>query len=183
MAQNKFNFGRVIANLKRVKNDLPRVLANDTKNFFVGEFNHQEWDGKKWLEPKRKLKKGGSSRNQSATLVQSGRLRRAVVNSLQSATFDAIKFKVVDVPYAKIHNEGGTIEKGERSHVLNFNSKNRFQKQKTEKQRAKTSHSQKVSIGAHSIDIPKRTFMADSLKLRKIQVNRIVKYVDKIWQG
>lgn len=144
---NKFNFGRIIDNLKRVKSELPRVLANDTKNFFVGEFNHQEWDGKKWQEPQRKLKKGGSSRNQSATLVQSGRLRRAVINSLQSATFDAIKFKVVDVPYAEVHNEGLRAGRGK------------------------------------GFIMPKRTFMADTLKLRKLQVNRIEKYIDKIWQG
>lgn len=103
---SKFNFGRVIENLKKVKNDLPRVLAADTKKYFVDSFNKQEWEGQKWKEPKRKEKTGGSSRNQSATLVQSGRLRRAVINSLQSATFENISFKVVDVKYAKVHNEG-----------------------------------------------------------------------------
>lgn len=102
----RFNFQRVIANMDRIKTTLPRVLANETKNYFVGEFNKQQWDGKRWLDPKRKQKTTGSSRNQSATLVQSGTLRRAVINSLQQATFKLIHFEVKDVGYAKVHNEG-----------------------------------------------------------------------------
>jgi len=102
----RFNFQRVIANMDRIKTTLPRVLANETKNYFVGEFNKQQWDGKRWLDPKRKQKTTGSSRNQSATLVQSGTLRRAVINSLQQATFKLIHFEVKDVAYAKVHNEG-----------------------------------------------------------------------------
>ena len=103
---DSFNFQRVIANMDRVKTTLPKVLANETKNYFVGEFNTQQWDGKRWLDPKRKQKTTGSSRNQSATLVQSGTLRRALINSLQSATFEKIYFEVKDVDYAQVHNEG-----------------------------------------------------------------------------
>ena len=103
---NKFNFDRVIANLERVKNDVPKLLANETKNYFVKEsFNKQEWNGVKWKDVKRRDKEGSSSNN-SAILVQSGKLRRAVVNSLQSATFNKIHFEVKDVPYAQVHNEG-----------------------------------------------------------------------------
>lgn len=102
----RFNFQRVIANMDRIKTTLPRVLANETKKYFVGEFKKQQWDGKRWLDPKRKQKTTGSSRNKSATLVQSGTLRRAVINSLQQATFKLIHFEVKDVAYAKVHNEG-----------------------------------------------------------------------------
>ena len=38
--------------------------------------------------------------------MQSGTLRRAVVNSLQEANFKRIHFEVKDVVYAKVHNEG-----------------------------------------------------------------------------
>ena len=108
----RFNFQRVIANMDRIKTTLPRVLANETKNYFVGEFNKQQWDGKRWLDPKRKQKTTGSSRNQSATLVQSGTLRRAVINSLQQATFNLIHFEVKDVAYAQVHNEGLSAGRG-----------------------------------------------------------------------
>jgi phage gpG-like protein len=144
--KDKFNFGRVIENLKRVKNDLPRVLAADTKKYFVDSFNGEEWDGKKWEDVQRHKKKGGSSRNQSAILVQSGTLRRAVVNSLKKATWDSIEFRVSDVKYAKVHNEGLRAGRGA------------------------------------GFQMPKRTFMADTKELRKLQRNRIDQFIDKIWE-
>ena len=157
----RFNFQRVIANMDRIKTTLPRVLANETKNYFVGEFNKQQWDGKRWCEPKRKQKTTGSSRNQSATLVQSGTLRRAVINSLQQATFKLIHFEVKDVDaydssgnyavkdvaYAKVHNEGLRAGRG-----LGF-------------------------------QMPKRQFMGQTKKLGEIQRRVIDKTIDKIWQG
>lgn len=103
---DSFNFDRILRNLEKVKTFLPKTLANDTKNYFVRDnFNKQEWNGVKWKDVKRRDKKGSSS-NSSAILVQSGTLRRAVVNSLQSATFNKIHFEVKDVPYAQVHNEG-----------------------------------------------------------------------------
>ena len=102
---NKFNFDRVLQNLDRVKNILPKTLANETKNYFVKEFNSQEWNGTKW-KPSKRQTNPKKTRDTAATLVQSGTLRRAVINSLQSATFEKIFFEVKDVDYAKVHNEG-----------------------------------------------------------------------------
>lgn len=102
---SKFNFDRVIANMDKVKNILPKVLANETKNYFVGEFNKQEWNGTKW-KPSKRQTNPKKTRDTASTLVQSGTLRRAVINSLQSATFEKIYFEVKDVDYAQVHNEG-----------------------------------------------------------------------------
>jgi len=102
---DSFNFQRVIANLDKVKNTLPKVLANETKNYFVGEFNNQQWNGEKW-KPSKRQENPKKTRDTAATLVQSGTLRRAVINSLQSATFEKIYFEVKDVDYAKVHNDG-----------------------------------------------------------------------------
>ena len=103
---DRFHLDRVLANLNRVKSDLPKSIAAETKNYFVREFNDEKWDGKQWQDVKRKNIKGGSQRNQSHILVQSGKLRRSLINSLQSADWSSIKFRVVDVPYARVHNEG-----------------------------------------------------------------------------
>lgn len=102
---NKLNFGKIIKQMERVKRDLPIKIANETKNYFLSSWSKQGWDGEMWRPPLRKSKKGGSSRNNSATLVQSGRLRRDVANSLKQANFDKIIFRVQS-PYAQIHNEG-----------------------------------------------------------------------------
>jgi hypothetical protein len=112
---DRFNFSKVIEKMEQVKKDLPRLLANDTKNYFVGEYNNQEWNGQKWKEVQRRIpgtnaykypKKGADSRHGSAILVRTGKLRRDVTNSLEVATFDKIKFTVRN-DYGQYHNEGG----------------------------------------------------------------------------
>jgi len=102
---DKFNFGDIIKRLEATKKDLPIKLANDTKNYFLSSWKKQGFDGQTWKEPLRKSIKGGGSKNKSAILVQSGRLRRDVSNSLKQANWDKIIFKV-DNPYAAIHNFG-----------------------------------------------------------------------------
>jgi phage gpG-like protein len=111
---NGFNFDRVIANLDRVKKTLPKVIGNETQLFFNSSFRNEGWDGNKWQEPKRKDKKGSSSRLRSQTLVQSGTLRRAVARSLQTATWEKISFEVKDVAYGRVHNEGLPMKNGQK---------------------------------------------------------------------
>lgn len=106
---DRLRFDKVISNLKQLKSDLPRVLAHETTNFFIQEnFDKQQFDGKEWAPVNRqgKYKNGKSTRLRSATLVQSGRLRRAVINSLSKLSWDEIVWRVSDVKYAKVHNEG-----------------------------------------------------------------------------
>ena len=152
----RFNFQRVIANMDRVKTTLPKVLANETKNYFIVEnFNKQQWDGKPWEEVERR--KEGTKAYKYATPANrtrqiligsgSGILRRAVINSLQKATFELIHFEVKDVAYAKVHNEGLRAGRG-----LGF-------------------------------QMPKRQFMGQTRKLGEIQRRVIDKTIDKIWQG
>ena len=109
--RDKFNFDEVIKKLKAVKSTVPALLANDTKNYFVKSFNSESWDGKKWKQVDRRVpgtksyKSSKKSARTSHILVRSGRLRRAVANSLKSATFEKIQFEV-NVPYAQVHNDG-----------------------------------------------------------------------------
>ena len=92
---NRFQFDIVLRNLDRVKKELPLQVANTTKNFFIKEnYNKQQFDGKKWKDVNRRG--GKSRRSNSAILVQTGRMRRAVANSLKKATFDLIEFNVTE---------------------------------------------------------------------------------------
>ena len=108
---DKFNFDQVIKKLEQAKSSLPKVLANDTKKFFLASWQKQGWDDggvKAWAPRKYNKNKRSAGR---AILVKSGALRRAVNASLKSATFDSIKF-VVDSPYAKVHNDGLPMRNG-----------------------------------------------------------------------
>ena len=116
--KSKFGFDRVIKNLERTKKTLLAKLSEASKEHFIKEnFSRQQFDGVKWKQPQRQIdsktfgkknKKGKliGGRENSATLVQSGRLRRAVINMQPSFTDSSLTLRVEDVVYAKVHNEG-----------------------------------------------------------------------------
>lgn len=173
---DKFNFDQVIKKLEQAKSSLPKVLANDTKKFFLASWQKQGWDNggvKAWSPRKYNKNKRSAGR---AILVKSGALRRAVNASLKSATFDSIKFSV-DLPYAQIHNEGGVINKGSSIKVIHFSKKGKFSKNNK-----RANYAQKVNIGSHDINMPKRQYMGDSASLRRIQKEKIQKSIDKIFK-
>lgn len=126
--QNGFHFDRLKANLSRVKHELPPILANQAQNYFVASFTKQAWDGVGWREVKRRQEGTdeykyprfkGLSRRTSPILVRTGRLRRAVSNSIKSATFQSVRL-VVDLPQANAINEGdSTINMPRRRYMGN----------------------------------------------------------------
>lgn len=112
---SKFDFKAVILRLK--KTDLALPLANIAKNDFVNNFAKEGFDGVKWKEPKRKIpgepayeypKNKGLSRRTKPTLSMSGRLRRDVVNSVNTGHKNSLLSYtlVVNNPYAEYHDMG-----------------------------------------------------------------------------
>lgn len=110
-----------------MKQDLPVILANHAQNYFVSSFTKQGWDDKGWKEVKRRQpgtdeykypKFKGLSRRTSPILVRTGRLRRAVSNSIRSATFQSVRL-VVDLPYAAAQNDGDSINLPKRHYMGN----------------------------------------------------------------
>lgn len=104
---SKFGFDKVLDKIKETKEVLPKELANHAQNFFVASFEKEAWVGDgvyNWTPRK------GKTAEERNLLVKTGRLRRAVANSIQIATFEKIRLAVPDntVPYAKYHNEGAT---------------------------------------------------------------------------
>lgn len=107
---NKFNFDKVIQNVNQMKQTLPKILANDAQRFFGASFSKQGWEDtslQSWKPRKKETKKSSGK----AILVGTGRLRRAVMQSAKEVSFERIRFEV-DLPYAQILNEGGTMHNG-----------------------------------------------------------------------
>ena len=101
--------------IKAMKAELPKVVANESKNFFLSSFKNQGFTNTgpvPWQEVKRRLpgapvnKKDPGAKTRAILQGKgSGQLRRAVTNSIQSATFDLITLRV-KVPYADYLNDG-----------------------------------------------------------------------------
>jgi phage gpG-like protein len=102
---NRFEFENIVAKLDKAKVDLPKLVASDIRNYFVNSFRQQGFDGQKWQEVKRREKENQTAKDKKPILVQTGRLRRSVNESIRKTTWEEIVLGI-DTPYAIYHNQG-----------------------------------------------------------------------------
>jgi phage gpG-like protein len=175
--QGDFGFKKLIADWETVKKTLPIEVGDEAVSHFQSNFPEQGFDGQRW-KPRKNDKTPGR-----AILTKSGRLKRSIRRKL--ATFAKIVIST-DVPYAKIHNEGGTINHPGGSKTLSFVSKGkskRFGKTSTEKQRSRITLQSKSTTAAYQIKMPKRQFMGDSKKLNEKVLKVITNRVGKLFKN
>ncbi|MFV0507459.1 MAG: phage virion morphogenesis protein [Bacteroidales bacterium] len=140
-----------IANLKqRQKAIIPELVAETATAFFKERFSlKQDPDGHAWLPTKKTVKKG-------SLMVRSG----ALVNSIRPTVIDAKRVRISagnrKVPYARVHNEGGTIKRDKR-----FNW-------------ADADKAKKAENTEYIITIPPRTYMKHSQRLNIRILKRII---------
>lgn len=118
---NPFHIDALIKNMTEVKHDLPILLANQAQRYFTDTFQQQGIAGNQWKEVQRRIEgtkeykypmTKGLSRRTSPILVRTGKMRRAVSNSIRNATFDNIRLTSGGIAYGTYHNDGtGTIPK------------------------------------------------------------------------
>lgn len=115
--KGKFKLDVVRQKLDEANSRIPRLLSKHAENYFVASFAKQSFNHDAWQEVKRRIpgtdeykypKERGLSRRTKPILVGTGRLRRAVSNSTRTMTPKQVRL-VVDLPYAKNHNEGDTV--------------------------------------------------------------------------
>ncbi|MEI8111163.1 MAG: hypothetical protein WCH59_09260 [Chitinophagia bacterium] len=191
MADNKFGFGKVLNNVERLKKTLPVLLANQAQNFFVDSWKKQGWDDngvKAWA----KRQDTGKKSEGRSILVKSGKLRRAVGQSIRLKSFEKIQL-VVALPYAAVHNEGynGMVSAHSRARFSKTTTKEFIGLRKNKNGQLKEAHRRTTvfirtgdsQVKAHMMKMPKRQFMGDSATLRKIQRQLIDNQITKVWQA
>lgn len=102
---NRFEFENIVAKLNKAKVDLPKLVASDIRNYFVNSFKRQGFDGQKWQDVKRHQKEKQTAKDKKPILIQTGRLRRSVNESIRKTSWEEIVLGI-DTPYAKYQNEG-----------------------------------------------------------------------------
>ena len=162
---NLTSFTRKIDALSDTYKRLPNEIAAIAVNFSKERFREQSWLDKskeKWKSRKhsRKSQHGNQARNQTL-LVQTGRLKKSV------RVISADESKIVidsDVPYAKIHNEGGTINKtvSVKTHNVKQHTRTRKGRKENVREHAKNAHTRKMNT-----TIPSRRFLGVSYTLTK----------------
>lgn len=147
--QNDFN---------QFRKRLPTIIATEAVNFFKLGFRKEAFIGDNGLEKWQPRKYPDANKKKRNILVKSGRLRRSVRPTLK--TYNRVVIGT-DVPYAPIHNQGGTY---------NVSQLVRSHSRKTKRGITKVkAHSRK-----RSATYPQRKFIGQSKALDK-RLNRQVK--------
>lgn len=157
--------GKDANRIDRFLKTMPRVMGQIAVREFVGMFARQAFVDENgtshaWPSRKRKSKKSGR-----AILVKSGRLRRSI--RVTSRDGDSVTIGT-DVPYAQIHNEGGTLS---ATQSIRGHQRRRFSRDEVSGPSAKRERWVKTLIGTSSVkdhtrqlntQMPQRQFMGAS---------------------
>jgi phage gpG-like protein len=166
MANNPLSqLGKDADRIDRFLRTMPRAMGQIAVREFVGMFRRQAFvdeagTSHAWPERKRKSKKAGR-----AILVKSGRLRRSI--RVMSRDGDSVTIGT-DVPYAQIHNEGGTLN---ATQSIRAHRRRRFSRDEVSGPSAKREKWVKTLIGTSDVkghtrqlntQMPQRQFMGAS---------------------
>lgn len=135
---------RICDNIERAVHLIPNKAAVIAVNFSKERFVKKNWlDNRE--HPWRKTKK-----RKGSTLIKSGRLKRSIRKAHVGADYAIVG---TDVPYARINNDGGTIEGTERV---------RTHERRTHKRKAYTTRTGNASKPEESAHIPSGHTLASS---------------------
>lgn len=155
---------KLLENFKKIQGELTEGIGQIAVTEFTLNFRRQGFNGNSW-----KPKKKDNGKN---ILINRGSLRRSIKvlrKDKHSITVGS------ELPYAKIHNEGGVINKKASTKILHFRNTEMDYNKKTKthgtgtkfSRRSKAHFAQKVNIGAYKINMPKRQFIGDMPILTK----------------
>ena len=203
---NKFDLKQAEKKARKAMEAAIVDVGNTAKVFFVDSFRKQGWDDQsvqKWQKRKKTERKGRgkyakgedgkrdknsvrSVKSGRAILVKTGDLRRSIKRNPANRAALSIKIST-DLPYAKIHNDGETINvggrKGSGTITRSIRGSAGFKDGKFTKGRAKkvTFQGKEYTTGSYAIKMPKRQFMGDSYNLNEKVKQVIVKRLDKVF--
>lgn len=149
------------AQIERIISILQPRMAQYAVEWTQSNFKRQQWEGVPW--PKRKRETRRSKGKQ--ILVNTGKLYRSI------QVVDAKNFGSLGIPYARIHNYGGSIEQAARSD--NFvhprykrgRDKGRFKRGKIKP--SGTGSAGRFSFRARTIGMPQRKFIGATPALKQ----------------
>jgi phage gpG-like protein len=194
---NKFDLKQVEKKARKAMEAAIVDVGNTAKVFFVDSFRKQGFDDKaieKWKARKRKSYNTKSGKKVDDTtraiLVKTGDLRRSIKRNPANRAALSIKIST-DLDYAKIHNDGGTINRAGFKGLMYYRevatnlatrkTQKRFARTKGMKSR-KATHAMEIDVKAFAINMPKRQFMGDSYNLNEKVKAVIVKRLDNIFK-
>lgn len=179
------NFRRAQKEVVKYTEDLPRQIGIAAIQWIHDNFERQGYEGKSW-EPrdpktnasydKRHGVKGSVFNSANPILRQTNNLYDAIRKQVMSRSV-FIGFDTNKVPYGKIHNEGGKIQKSAGFKAIYF-AGGRFAKEGTGEGRI-------AMTSAHEVEMPQRQFMPvpgepENPAIMKAVVQKLQRKVNRI---
>lgn len=93
---------KIAAASERVRLNGTRIIAETATEYYKQRFTTKEWEGKPWKEAQNPPSRG-------SLMVRSGALVSTIRPARVTPTEATIRAGSPRVPYARIHNEGGSI--------------------------------------------------------------------------
>ena len=151
----------MLAAIERAKPYLLRQIGAQAVLFTLNNFRLQKFNapGETSWQKRAKTDKGRPGRN---ILVDSGHLQNSIHDEYHG---DTVRIATGNIPYAKIHNEGGDIRHPSRQAILSFKGAEgsfKLAKTQTESQQRKITTLRRGTIGAHVTHMPRRHFLGPS---------------------
>lgn len=153
---------KIDAMADNVKRHAPGIIAETATEYYKERFRKKDWEGAAWTAAKHQNPRG-------SLMVRSGSLLSTVRPTLVTDREVRIGAGSAKVPYARIHNEGGTIKQTSTAKQKRF-----FWAMEHKSNPVVAGEEHKAGGWAKMatknqlvIDIPKRQFMGHSPELNK----------------
>lgn len=165
------NFKDIDNFFDRLENDFLKqqassVLAETATEYFKASFATKEWDGQPWPQTKAPVTRG-------SLLLRSGKLMNSIRPSVVESNRVVISAGNDMVPYARVHNEGGTITVPVTAKMRKFAWAMHHKQEKKQKDSGVwkgLALSKKQSL---TITIPMRRYMGFSRRLNDMIIERL----------
>lgn len=201
--KNKFDLNKVAKRIRPVLEASLILIGNEAKNHFVGSFRlqgFQDVNVDKWKKRKNPERKGRGSKKSAAELgtVRSVKAGRAILvktgdlrRSIRRESLNKARLSVTiatDLPYARVHNDGLTINVAGRTGSGTITTKvrgsARFENGRFTRGRAKTLKiaGKEYTTGPYSINMPKRQFIGHSFTMNEKIKKTITKQINNLFK-
>ncbi len=171
-----FDINRIAKEFGNYHRSLPTKVGAWAVEFYKESFRRQGYINKNF-ERWNARKRGDKKRSGRAILTDTGTLRRSIRVVYKGRDYVVIGS---NMPYAKIHNEGGTIHMPTRKRKIRFErSKGRF---RFAKKASKNVIAEAMTASkAYTVDMPKRQFMGESQFLERRIEMRITHDLERMF--
>lgn len=156
-------FKRLQSKFDQVKKEAPIILQNEGTRFFTENFRKKSWNDVPWKQRAR-----GNKSHNPLLVGKTRRLINSVNRSAREANITRIKW-ATDIPYAQIHNDGGTIHVRAHQKTVGFRKKRgeyRYVFAKIGAKKRGATLANDYTIPAHDVKMPKRRFMGVNQKFK-----------------